>query len=739
MNLKKYTIREQNGIALWDEALPLGNGKLGCLVYGTDELFLALDRVDLWDNTPCPATLDKDFNYRTMVELVKSGRDEDWKRYQGLFDRTDTPYPTKITAGRLILRFSDGFKPSFELPIDTGVARALSSASDAKAEVFLSATRFVGVARVWGDFDLDVHIPEYITHNDETHGVRKCDNPLLSPYGLAYPKAEIVREGEFTYYAQSTNSAFSYGIVVLRKPKKRFDELYFTIVTNEDSADMIAHAKEELLRASELGYAALKREHVAWWEQYWSMSSVTLGDDLIESVYYRSWYLFASCSRKGYYPMPLQGVWTADTDFLPPWRGDYHHDTNTQLSYQSYLKANRLPEGESFIDYLWNTTPAYEKYAKEFFGVDGWLIPSCSTVNGVAIAGWAMYSFSPTMSIWTAQSFDEYYLYTGDLDFLKSRAYPFLANVEKAVTALLEERDGKLYLPLSSSPEIHDNTRAAWLEPNSNFDLALLQYLYKTLRGYAETLGDKEAAEKYAALEAKFDPIALRDGTVVMLDRKESLVETHRHFSHVMCLYPLHLINYDTPAHRRVYDWTIRDLERYGKGRWVGFSFPMMAQICAMAYKGNSAYENLRTFAHGFVGENGFHRNGDFKNYGYSSLHYRPFTLESSFGYCDALHEMLMQDHQGFLELFPAIPDEWAPREISFENLRSVSGTLVSAATKHGVLQSVTLTANTARTLRIKNTFASKPFATCNGAPVPVDEQDGFLILSLPAGETVLK
>ena len=51
--------------------------------------------------------------------------------------------------------------------------------------------------------------------------------------------------------------------------------------------------------------------------------------------------------------MPLQGVWTADNDCLPPWKGDYHHDTNTQLSYQSYLKANRLDEGRVFVDYLW--------------------------------------------------------------------------------------------------------------------------------------------------------------------------------------------------------------------------------------------------------------------------------------------------------------------------------------------------------------------------------------------------
>lgn len=62
--------------------------------------------------------------------------------------------------------------------------------------------------------------------------------------------------------------------------------------------------------------------------------------------------------------MPLQGVWTADDGKIPPWRGDYHHDTNTQLSYQAYLKADRLAEGEVFLDYLWNLKPRFETVCK---------------------------------------------------------------------------------------------------------------------------------------------------------------------------------------------------------------------------------------------------------------------------------------------------------------------------------------------------------------------------------------
>ena len=118
----------------------------------------------------------------------------------------------------------------------------------------------------------------------------------------------------------------------------------------------------------------------------------------------------------------------------------------------------------------------------------------------------------------------------------------------------------------------------------------------------------------------------------------------------------------------------------------------MAAQIYAMAKKGNSAYEKIYQFCKGFVGENGFHLNGDFKRYGYTQFHYRPFTLESSFGFCDALHEMLLQDHTGEVELFPAVPDEWKKGAIEFRNLRSRGGLLFSAQLRNGNISKLIVT-----------------------------------------------
>ena len=482
--------------------------------------------------------------------------------------------------------------------------------------------------------------------------------------------------------------------------------------------------------------AEADRDASDYWKNYWEKSRISIGDPMLEKTYYRSWYLFASCSRKGFYPMPLQGVWTADNDRLPPWKGDYHHDTNTQLSYQSYLKANRLDEGECFVDYLWQMKPQYEKVAREFFGVDGLLIPGVSTIDGKPMGGWSQYALSPTMSIWTAQSFDEYYLYTGDRDFLRQRAFPFLDGIATAITGLLKEKDGKLYLPLSTSPEIYDAEPEAYLKPNSNFDLALMRYLFSRLTEYCRILGI--ASDKYEDILRKLDSIAVVDGHIG-LDTQQRLGQSHRHFSHLMCLYPLHLINFDTEEHKALYENALLEIERLGMGMWVGFSYAMCAQIYAMAEKGNAAYEKLRQFADGFVADNGFHLNGDFQHKGYSTFHYRPFTLEALFGFCDALQEMLMQEHQGYLHLFPAIPEAWKDRKIGFERLRSYGGVLVSATAFEGFLQQVTLELPKPMELRLKNTFNRTALSICSakGNQILLCEEE-MIVLPLPAGTTTI-
>lgn len=675
----------------WDEGLPLGNGAMGSIVYGENLLKLTVDRTDLWDLRPNEVTLEEGFNYKNLIRLVKSGKAEDWEEYRRLFDGIfmGKPYPSKITAGRIKLKFvPEAADLNYSLDMKTATVNVYDGAEKI-AEIFTDYVTLAGAVRVYRDCSYEFSIPEYLSGAEE-NGI--CDGDSLSSRAIfGYPPAEQKAQDGFQWYEQKTHTDYAFGIVTLRTG----NEIYYTLSTTDDAPDYIVNAKKHLMSAAETGYDKLRAAHIRSWRSYWSRSRIRTGDRLIDETYEKCWYLFRSCSRKGFFPMPLQGVWTADNGLLPPWKGDYHYDTNTELSYQAYLKANHLDEGEVFVEYLWRLKPEFEKFAKSFFGTEGILLPSCSTLDGKPMGGWPQYSLSPTMTIWAAQSFDEYYLYTGDKDFLKNRAYPFFRGVGKAIIGLLQEKDGKLFLPLSSSPEIFDDTRKAYLQPNSNFDLALLRYLFITLIGYAKLLGD--SSEQYEAALSKLDDIAIDENGVVMLDKTQKLNETHRHFSHLMCMYPLHLINYDTEEHRWIYGQTISDLERLGTGLWTGFSFAMSAQLYGMAKSGNAAYERLRQLCVGFVGENGFHLNGDFRNYGYSQFHYRPFTLEALYGFCDALHEMLLQDHTGEIELFPAIPEEWKSHTVAFEHLRSRGGLTLSAKLRNSEITGLEIVSPEAR------------------------------------------
>lgn len=691
--MKKYGLNFNKSITNWDEAIPLGNGMLGCLIYGEGPLTFAIDRIDLWDERPREFISAKEFNYKNLIKYC-TGDEKDWKEKQRIFEQKNkNNYPTKLSAGRIYIDLGFTTKDvSSKLDIYTAEAQICAKQGTNKVVLnsFICATKQVGVIKVKGEVKLSVRVPEYFYSTDETNT-------------LNYPDTKYFNKDGYVYYIQNTCTDYSFGVFIKIIERNGFNEIFYTVANNEDDAYFIDSAKVFLTKMANIGYDALFAEHKLWWKKYWNKSSIRIADEKLSRLYYINWYLFASTSRKGCYPMPLQGVWTADNDVIPPWRGDYHHDTNTELSYQGYLKANRLDEGRVFVDYIWSLRNVFKKHAKKFYGVNGYLLPGTTTLNGSAVGGWVQFSLSPTLSIWVAQSFVDYYLYTDDKKFLKTRLYPFLKGVGSAIKSLLVEKDGKLYLPLSTSPEIYEEKKENFLRPNTNFDLALLIYLYQNLSKYSKELGFDYS--EYDLILSKLDDIAINDENIVMMNRDIVLPFSHRHFSHLMCLYPLHLINYDNEKNIAIYQNTMLQIEQLGTGWWVGFSFPMCAQIYAMMYNGNAAAEKLKIFEKAFVAPNGFHLNGDYKNLGYTQWHYRPFTLEASFAFCDTIEEMLMQDHKGFIELFPAIPDEWKEK-CSFVDLRSRGGVLVSAKLVNGKVVKLLFKATKNVSINLKNNFA---------------------------------
>ena len=171
----------------------------------------------------------------------------------------------------------------------------------------------------------------------------------------------------------------------------------------QDGADPVrAGQVANPTRALDAGYAAMHAEHAAWWREFWAESSVFVPEPHILRHYYLVRYFYGAASRRGAPPMPLQGVWTADSGGLPPWKGDYHNDLNTQMTYMGYQAAGHFDEGACYLDFLWDRLPRFRRFAREFYGTDGAAAPGVMTLAGEPLAGWVQYSLSPTMSAWSA-------------------------------------------------------------------------------------------------------------------------------------------------------------------------------------------------------------------------------------------------------------------------------------------------------------------------------------------------
>ena len=712
--LPRHNLALTAPIDQWDEAIPLGNGLMGALLWGEQrDLKLSLDRGDLWDLRPMEATLRDDWTYATMKRLVA---EKDHARITQLFGEIylKSPYPTKLPGGRLVLRLDAGQSVErFELDLRRAVGRAI--AGRVEVEAFLSAVAPVGMIRVRGSgVKLRIILPDYAGAHDAPR--EGGPGARLALKRLGYPPAQKGRSGNCRWVRQRCAEGLAYAIVVATQTRGSTTEIAFAVTTTTDGTDPVDAGRHSTADALAAGFDAMLRRHVQWWRRFWSASAIHLPHRDIERYYYLTNYFLGSASRRGAPPMALQAVWTADDGLLPPWKGDYHHDLNTQMAYWSYHAAGHFDEGRALVDLLTDLLPTFRAFARRFYDAPGAAVPSVMSLAGQPLGGWPMYCLAPINSAWLAHAFYLHWRYTMDERFLAERAYPFCCEVGRMLEALLEPgRDGKLKLPLSSSPEIHDNRPEAHMTPNTNNDLALLRWLFAALAEMAGAMGDQHR-KRWRSLLHQLDDFALEphDSSnhfpgALKVSPDESLTESHRHHGHFMAVYPLGLIHMEgSKRDRRAVEQSLLQLDHLGAGQWIGFSFPWAACLAARARQGRRAENMLELFLKGFVSRNGFHLNGDYRNVGLARAKCRPFTIEAQFAAAQAMHEMLLQSWGGIIRLFPAVPPAWS--DVRFDELRTEGAYRVSAERREGRTVWVRIVAQTDGLLRLADPFGgAKP------------------------------
>jgi alpha-L-fucosidase 2 len=216
------------------------------------------------------------------------------------------------------------------------------------------------------------------------------------------------------------------------------------------------------------------------------------------------------------------------------------------------------------------------------------------------------------------------------------------------------------------------------------------------------------------------------------------LQESHRHFSHLMAIHPLGLIRWeDGRRSQATIEAALDELERLGTSYWTGYSFAWQASVAARARNGALAEQALEIFSTAFCLRSSFHCNGDQSGKGYSSMTYRPFTLEGNFAAAAGLQEMLLQSYSGTLRVFPAVPDTW--KDASFETLRAEGAFLVSAERKDGLVQRVEIVSEKGASARLENPFGDAGFTAQGIARAGVKiEADELRFATTPGQRVVL-
>ena len=615
-NLKKisddsFQLNLQAPIDKWDEAIPLGNGLTGGLLWGDDnEIRLSLDRGDLWDNRPHPGFTAPGFTYDVVQKMANSGQTNLLNKQ---FARAND-FPTKLPGCRLVLTLPEQNKArSFNLDM----IKALGSVDfgESKIECFFSAVKPVAIVKIPGGLK-DFHL---------------VSNQAVTKLGNQPAMIESDENG--TWLIQDGMLGFRYVFNVQSRKFKDYTLLAISTATNNDGEDPLKLAKEQTNKALDYGYNRLFAAHEKWWKNFWSKSSVIIPDQTIQRHYNLVQYFYGAASRNGAPPIPLQGVWTADAGTLPPWHGDYHHNLNTQLTYWAYLTSNRFDEGEPFLDFMWSLKPLHEKFARDFFGTSGLVVPGVMALDGKPMGAWYQYTLSPTNGAWVAQSFYWHWRYTMDPQFLKERAYPYCSGIAEALVGLMmPDKNGKLKLPLSSSPEIHDNRQQAWLTPNSNFDLSLIRWIFEANAEMTKTLNMEKEAIRWQDLLAKMDNLPVEgDSGPLLVSPDEPLKESHRHFSHLMAIHPLGILNLEGGERdRKIIKASLEQIDSLGSKQWCGYSFSWMACMRARVGQADQALENLNNYMV-CTSRNGFHQNGPQTSKDLPALKMRAFTLEGNF------------------------------------------------------------------------------------------------------------